>query len=338
MPSEAWFAALYRNEFETVSAPPSSPPPKEHIAILDVLVPRMKPGAARILDIGCGYGSALQNFRALGHSALYGLEPSDRRAKVARGDGFQVAHGTAEAMLEDAIIQQGMPFDVIYSWHAFEHIFDVRKAMANAARALRPGGLLFVCVPHQEAEHFVQMAHYLPHIHSFSSESLRTLMESNGLEVLYDDTSLRMVARKPEGAEPRSAPMRGPVGHRERLRLKFIRDFGLRRPPRFTGNVCLQYSDYRGSREVLEPSFGKFRRLDENLPTKIASRLLASWSETRGTDGSLRYRLGTKWLDVATRRAGPLVVGPARVDLPERGTLPMLEFVYDDDEVLAWYK
>jgi hypothetical protein len=130
----------------------------------------------------------------------------------------------------------------------------------------------------------------------------------------------------------------GVIDHTERSRSKFIRDFDLRRPPSFAGNVCLQYSDYRGSREVLEPSFGKFRRLDDKLSTKLASRLLTSFSDGRINGESLRYRLGTKWLGLSTRRAGPLVVGPARVDVPARGELPMLEFVYDDDQVHAWYK
>jgi SAM-dependent methyltransferase len=339
MPSIDWFTALYRHEFETVEPAPLSPPIKEPIAILDVLLPRMAAGPQRILDIGCGYGSALQSFRALGHSELYGLEPSDRRAKVASGAGFRVAHRPAESLLDDPILQQGVPFDVIYSWHAFEHIFDVREAMAQAVRALRPGGLLFICVPHQEAEHFVQMAHYLPHIHSFSNDSLRALMEGEGLEVVYEDTSLRMIGRKPE-AHAGKAPAVGRVtDQRERLRQKFIRDFGLRKLPELgTADACFQYSDYHGSREVLEPSFGKFRRLDAMLPRQLTSRLLTALGRARGGAESLPLRLGTKWIGLTARHSGPLVIGPANVRLPPRGALPTLHFVYDEDEVRAWYK
>jgi SAM-dependent methyltransferase len=338
MPSEAWFQSLYRHEFENVGEAPLAPPKKESIAILDVLLPRMPEGRARILDLGCGYGSALENFRALGHSELYGLEPSDRRARVARNAGFHVAHRTAEAMLDDPVIQRGMPFDVIYSWHAFEHVFDVRRALENAVRALRPGGLLFVCVPHQEAEHFVQMAHYLPHIHSFSSESLRVLMEANGLEVIYEDGSLRMIGRKREDGDSR-APAPRPTDHRERLRLKFIRDFGLRKLPALgAADVCLQYSDYRGSREALEPSFGRFRRLDEKLPGKIAVRLLSRLGAADARSESLPYRLGTRWLGATTRQSGPFVIGRAQMAVPARGSLPKLDIVYGLDSVRAWHK
>jgi SAM-dependent methyltransferase len=338
MPSEAWFQALYRHEFENVGEAPAAPPKKESIAILDVLLPRMAEGPARILDIGCGYGSALQNFRALGHSELFGVEPSDRRARVARDAGFHVAHRTAESMLDDPIVQRGMPFDVIYSWHAFEHVFDVRRALGNAVRALRPGGLLFICVPHQEAEHFVQMAHYLPHIHSFSNESLRALMEASGLEVVYEDGSLRMIGRKrgDGGAEP-SAPR--PTDHRERLRLKFIRDFGLRKLPELGGgDVCLQYGDYRGSREALEPSFGKFRRLDEKLPGKLAARVLSRLGGLEERTEGLPYRLRMRWLGATTRQPGPLVIGRAQMAVPARGALPKLDFVYERDSVRAWHK
>jgi SAM-dependent methyltransferase len=335
MPSLEWFTALYRHEFETAEAAPLSPPRKEPIAMLDVLVPRMKAGPSRILDVGCGYGSALQSFKALGHTELYGLEPSDRRAAVARGAGFQVAHGSAETMLEDPILQRGAPFDVVYSWHAFEHIFDVQQATKNAALALCPGGLLFICVPHQEAEHFVQMAHYLPHIHSFSNESLRALMESNGLEVIYEDTSLRMIGRKPDGNAGAAPTVLRATDHRERLRQKFIRDFGLRQLPELGGgDVCFQYTDYHGSREVLEPSFGKFRRLDQRLSGKLTSRLVTALGSS--SDESLPYRLGSKWLDATARHSGPLVIGPAKVRLPARGALPTVDFVYDEHQVRAW--
>jgi SAM-dependent methyltransferase len=338
MPSEAWFQALYRHEFENVGAAPPAPPKKESIAILDVLLPRMAPGPARILDVGCGYGSALQNFRALGHSELFGVEPSDRRAQVARAAGFHVAHRTAESMLDDPIIQGGVPFDVVYSWHAFEHVFDVRRALGNAVRALRAGGLLFICVPHQEAEHFVQMAHYLPHIHSFSNESLRALMEASGLEVVYEDGSLRMIGRKREDAAAGRSAL-PPTDHRERLRLKFIRDFGLRKLPELgDGDVCFQYSDYRGSREALEPSFGKFRRLDEKLPGKIAARVLSRLGGVEARAESLPYRLGTRWLGATTRQPGPFVIGRAQMGVPARGALPKLDFVYERDSVRAWHK
>jgi hypothetical protein len=231
-----------------------------------------------------------------------------------------------------------MPFDAIYSWHAFEHVFDVRLALGHAVRALRPGGLLFICVPHQEAEHFVQMAHYLPHIHSFSNESLRSLMEANGLDVIYEDASLRMIGRKRRAGASESAPAR-PTDHRERLRLKFIRDFGLRKLPALgSRDVCLQYSDYRGSREALEPSFGKFRRLDDKLPGKLTSRVLSTLGAAQGDAESLPYRLGTRWLGVATRQPGPFVIGRAAMAVPARGALPKLEFVYGRDAVRAWHK
>jgi SAM-dependent methyltransferase len=231
-----------------------------------------------------------------------------------------------------------VPFDVIDSWHAFEHVFDVRQAVAGAVRALRPGGLLFICVPHQEAEHFVQMAHYLPHIHSFSNESLRTLMESNGLDVVYEDASLRMIGRKRDGGAAEPAPARR-IDHRERLRLKFIRDFGLRKLPALGDrDVCLQYSDYRGSREALEPSFGKFRRLDDKLPGKLTSRMLSTLGAVSADAESLPYRLGTRWLGATIRQPGPFVIGRAQMAVPARGALPRLEFVYDRDSVRAWHK
>jgi SAM-dependent methyltransferase len=239
--------------------------------LLGALVPR----TARILDVGCGYGSAIQHLQGLGYRELAGLEISERRADVAERLGVPVARCVAEAMGDDPVIAAGGPFDAAYSWHAFEHVYDPALALRNVAAAVRPGGIVMVVVPNAQAEHLLQMAHYVPHVSSFSVESMRRLFARAGLDVLYVDDSLRAIGvrRDANGDERAPAPASG--HHAERLRQKFFRDFGLRAAGALSSDrAVVRHTDYRGSREVLEPSHGTLTTEDA-LPRRVRVALRA---------------------------------------------------------------
>ena len=40
-------------------------------------------------------------------------------------------------------------FDFVYSSHCLEHMRDIRSAFTNWLRVCRPGGVLYICVPHE---------------------------------------------------------------------------------------------------------------------------------------------------------------------------------------------
>ena len=306
LPSQDWFTDFYRRSFETAATAPKAPPPIDYGAISDLLVPLLGRPDAKILDLGCGYGSAMDHFRQLGHANLVGLEISDRRADVSETLGVPVARTTAEAMLDDPVIRAQAPFDAVYSWHTFEHVVDPLASIRNAASVLEPGGALFICVPNAEAEHLIQMAHYVPHIHSYTEDSLARLMHEAGLDVVHVDDSLRVIGvkrepgSKPTPAEPPSV----------RLRRKFLRDFDLRDPSLHGEHDALvRWSDYRGSREVLEASYGSVTPLDRLDP---ASRI--------------REAVAARRVSPVRRRFGPALRGRATVG--QDGDPMLLEVTY----------
>jgi SAM-dependent methyltransferase len=105
----------------------------------DELVERVvagRPGATA-LDVGCGTGIGARQFQAAG-CAVLGVDPDERMAAYARGQGLEVEVSTFETW-EPA----GRTFDVVaaaQSWHWVDPVVGVRKA----ADVLRPGGRLAI--------------------------------------------------------------------------------------------------------------------------------------------------------------------------------------------------
>lgn len=94
----------------------------------------------RLLDVGCGAGILLGQATEAGYDAL-GVEPDANVMHLARRNG-DVRHGYFPDTL-----RANETFDVIVFNDAFEHIPDIKCALAAAARHLRPGGLLCLNCP-----------------------------------------------------------------------------------------------------------------------------------------------------------------------------------------------
>jgi len=81
-------------------------------------------------------------------------------------------------------------FDAITMWNALEHVHQPREIIRAARQALRPGGILVVGVPNIGSWGFRRFRHdwhclELPrHLVHFEPDSLRAIMEREGLKVL----------------------------------------------------------------------------------------------------------------------------------------------------------
>lgn len=104
----------------------------------------------RILEIGCGAGQCGRWLRAHGVAEVVGIDMSARqlqhshRLDQATGHTLPVVQADAQRLpFADA------SFDVVCSsFGAFPFIPDIRTALAEAARVLRPGGRLAFSVSH----------------------------------------------------------------------------------------------------------------------------------------------------------------------------------------------
>jgi SAM-dependent methyltransferase len=99
-------------------------------------------GRGRVLEIGCGRGTLLQELRSRGWTVI-GTEINDAAASFAReAYGLDVTTASiSELGLSEASL------DAVVFWHALEHLEDPVVALDAAARLLRPGGLMLVAVP-----------------------------------------------------------------------------------------------------------------------------------------------------------------------------------------------
>ena len=106
--------------------------------------------AARILDIGCGFGFALRALRSLGYSQLRGLEASAEQAERCRVAGFEVdlAQNTAAWLATHA--QQ---YDCVVLLDVIEHVPVIAQIdfLRAIHASLRPGGRLILTTPNANA-------------------------------------------------------------------------------------------------------------------------------------------------------------------------------------------
>lgn len=98
------------------------------------------PGAARVLDVGCGRGDFLMRARERTTSVM-GAEtnPDAHPHLVDRGLAF---HAGDLADLEGQ-------FDLICAFQVFEHLADVATLLRPSLGRLAPGGTLFLSVPNR---------------------------------------------------------------------------------------------------------------------------------------------------------------------------------------------
>ena len=92
---------------------------------------------ARVLDVGCGFAS----FRSCVPRARYtGLDPH-----FAEGSA---SDGVCNETLAQHLIEHAGSYDAVCAFQVLEHVKAPATLFAQIAQAVKPGGLIFVGVPH----------------------------------------------------------------------------------------------------------------------------------------------------------------------------------------------
>jgi SAM-dependent methyltransferase len=146
-------------------------------ALLEPALARAPAGERRLLDAGCGAGFNLLALGALGNAV--GIDIAPDAIAFCRRRGVRAVRASLHALpFPDSSFDAVTSFDVIY--HAW--VPDDRRAVAEMARVLRPGGLLLVRVP---ALRMLWGAHdvEVQSRHRYTRAELRALLEGCSLRV-----------------------------------------------------------------------------------------------------------------------------------------------------------
>lgn len=123
---------------------PTAQAPRTHDEVLAAHVPL---AGARVVDVGCGSGALSRALRSHG-AEVTGLECGAEPLQAARLADPDHADRYVEGVGQDLPFGDGELDAVVYSY-ALHHVpaEHLDAALAEAARVLRPGGLLYVVEP-----------------------------------------------------------------------------------------------------------------------------------------------------------------------------------------------
>jgi 2-polyprenyl-3-methyl-5-hydroxy-6-metoxy-1,4-benzoquinol methylase len=168
------------------SRPPSSPSKRKirkrrRYDPLNHAIPPLAP--ARMLEIGCGAGSFLQQMADQGWS-VHGIESSQAAGRAAREAGLSVAIGSLES-----VDDLGGPYELIVAWMALEHLHEPVAALRKLAGAAAPGAWLSLSVPDAGSWEFRVFGESwyslsLPtHLFHFTPQTLEKVLAAGGWQV-----------------------------------------------------------------------------------------------------------------------------------------------------------
>jgi SAM-dependent methyltransferase len=131
------------------------------------------PPGSRAMDLGCGPGDSVEQFRSVDPSVRWvgvDLERSPEVARRVRTDAEFHAFDGEHLPFEDG------SFDFVYCKQVLEHVRRPSVLLADVARVLRPGGLFAGSTSQLEAFHSLSTWNYTPY-------GLRLLLEDAGLSL-----------------------------------------------------------------------------------------------------------------------------------------------------------
>jgi len=133
---------------------------------------------ARVVDVGCGWGTTLAALEREGYTVA-GLDVS--RTALQLLDREDPRRQLIEADLEQPFTADGV-YDAALALDVIEHLDDDRGALSRIAGLVRPGGLLVVSVP-ARPDLFSEFDVVQGHRRRYLSGPLRSAFEGTGLQV-----------------------------------------------------------------------------------------------------------------------------------------------------------
>jgi SAM-dependent methyltransferase len=152
--------------------------------------------SGKVLEVGCGYGYFLQCAVEAGYDA-YGIDLSPSAVKWA---SERLPGRVFCGLLEEVPEIQGEQYDVIFGSHLIEHITSPGEFLEQAAKLLRPGGLIVMVTPNVESllsrvsgKRWV--SYKIPeHVSYYSPRTITELLRRSGFSVTTVDSAYQYYA------------------------------------------------------------------------------------------------------------------------------------------------
>ena len=142
-------------------------------ALADDYIPRLAP-LGRVMDLGCGAGDSVDQFRDVNPSVDWvgvDIERSPEVAARRRADAEFVTFDGVRLPFDDTAV------DAVYCKQVLEHVREPAPLLAEVGRVLRPGGLFAGSTSQLEPFHSYSTWNYTPY-------GLKLLLEGAGLDLV----------------------------------------------------------------------------------------------------------------------------------------------------------
>ena len=149
----------------------------------------------QLVEVGAGFGTFCSVAKESdAFEKVTAIEPTPEMAQACRDRGVHVI----EARIED-VDGGSLAADVAVAFEVIEHLFEPRDFVDQAARLLRPGGLLVISCPNGQGFDIATLREQSlavdpEHVNLFNPNSLSQLVESCGFEILEVTTPGRLDA------------------------------------------------------------------------------------------------------------------------------------------------
>lgn len=140
---------------------------------------------AKLLEIGCANGFLLSTAKKLGYHQVWGVEPS--RQAILK------APANIKKVIKNSNFNRRLfpknSFDVICSFHTFDHLNNPNQVLKDCSYLLKPQGLILIIVHNVKSLQAKILKSHSPiidieHPYLYSPHTLKLLFEKNNYQVL----------------------------------------------------------------------------------------------------------------------------------------------------------
>lgn len=142
----------------------------------------------KILDVGCGDGIALKWFKDNQYLFVEGVDGNPNKLKEANNVGFI----TYECDIHDLSKVVTNKYDIIYTSHVLEHMFEPNVVIEEFKKILNDDGMIVIIVPYPDNgpdDAHCGKYYLMTNKRSDNEKDIINVFEKHGLELIYKKIS-----------------------------------------------------------------------------------------------------------------------------------------------------